>query len=212
MVAVARLAGKLDHSAAPEESYRGKFRSRLVDPEIGDMVEVAWKGKFRLESTDVYQGLAWWVAHIVDKHTSQSKYKIRYPGWESRWDEWVSRDRFRWLKERDVLVPICEGDRVELWCCGSNVPGAWLETHVIKVADDQYCLDKVTTAGPIWVSRNRLRLCCHSKNNRNDHTDPSKASIDPTATTRALSTVTTTAVATVHGSNRRDTSGSCSIM
>tara|TARA_B110000090_G_scaffold192162_1_gene225334 strand:- start:158 stop:352 length:195 start_codon:yes stop_codon:yes gene_type:complete len=50
---------------------------------------VAWRGKFRLEAMDVYQGLAWWVAEIVDKHTEQGKYKIRYPGWESRWDEWV---------------------------------------------------------------------------------------------------------------------------
>lgn len=28
---------------------------------MGDLVEVAWKGKFRLESLDIYQGLAWYV-------------------------------------------------------------------------------------------------------------------------------------------------------
>mmetsp|Transcript_4267 Transcript_4267/g.4430 ORF Transcript_4267/g.4430 Transcript_4267/m.4430 type:complete len:297 (+) Transcript_4267:156-1046(+) len=60
------------------------FRSRLADPQLGDKVEVAWRGKFRLEALDVYQGLAWWVAEIVDKHTSQGKYKIHYPGWESK--------------------------------------------------------------------------------------------------------------------------------
>ena len=64
--------------------YLQAFRSRLADPELGDKVEVAWRGKFRLEALDVYQGLAWWVAEVVDKHTSQGKYKIRYPGWESR--------------------------------------------------------------------------------------------------------------------------------
>lgn len=64
--------------------YLQAFRNRLADPQLGDKVEVAWRGKFRLEALDVYQGLAWWVAEIVDKHTSQGKYKIRYPGWESR--------------------------------------------------------------------------------------------------------------------------------
>ena len=64
--------------------YLQAFKDRLADPQLGDKVEVAWRGKFRLEALDVYQGLAWWVAEIVDKHTSQGKYKIRYPGWESR--------------------------------------------------------------------------------------------------------------------------------
>ena len=142
----------------PGESFRERFHARLLDPEIGDKVEVAWKGKFRLESVDVYQGLAWWVAEVVDKHSSQFKYKIRYPGWESRWDEWVSRARFRWLVDNDESSCIHEGDEVELWCCGANVPGAWLETRVVKIADGQYCLKKVSTAGPMWVSRGRLRL------------------------------------------------------
>ena len=65
-------------------NYLAAFRSRLASPQMGDKVEVAWRGKFRLEALDVYQGLAWWVAEVVDKHTSQGKYKIRYPGWESR--------------------------------------------------------------------------------------------------------------------------------
>ena len=32
---------------------------------------MAWRGKFRLEASEVYQGLAWWVAEVVDKHTAQ---------------------------------------------------------------------------------------------------------------------------------------------
>jgi hypothetical protein len=42
-------------------------QERLLDPHVGDLVEVAWKGKFRLESLDIYQGLAWWSAIVVDK-------------------------------------------------------------------------------------------------------------------------------------------------
>lgn len=47
--------------------FKDLFKQRLLDPHIGDLVEVAWKGKFRLESLDIYQGLAWWSAIVVDK-------------------------------------------------------------------------------------------------------------------------------------------------
>jgi len=40
-------------------------------PSLCGQVEVAWRGKFRLEASEVYQGLAWWVAEVVDKHTAQ---------------------------------------------------------------------------------------------------------------------------------------------
>jgi hypothetical protein len=56
--------------------YLNMFRSRFRDPELGDRVEVSWHGKFRLESSDVYHGLAWWVGVVVDKHSSQGKYKV----------------------------------------------------------------------------------------------------------------------------------------
>ena len=134
------------------------FQMRLKDPQIGDKVEVAWKGKFRLETQDVYQGLAWWVAEVVDKHHSQGRYKIRYPGWDSRWDEWVPRSRLRWAVATNTLVTIHVNDIVELWCCGANVPGAWLESKVKKIRGDRYCLGKVLSSGNLWVERDRLRL------------------------------------------------------
>lgn len=134
------------------------FRERLFDPEVGDKIEVAWRGKFRLETQDVYQGLAWWLAEIVEKDSEQGKYKIRYPGWESRWDEWVLRCRLRWTVERNRFDIIEAGDVVELWCCGANVPGAWLESKVKKVRDGRYCLGRVLSSGLLWVERDRLRL------------------------------------------------------
>ena len=149
---------------APRSNYKENYKNRLHDPELGDKVEVAWRGKFRLEGLDVYQGLAWWCAEIVDKHTSHGKYKIRYPGWESRWDEWVPRDRLRWAVERNTLCHITAGSVVELWCCGANVPGAWLESKVKKVRGNRYCINRVLTVGasyqskPLWVDRERLRL------------------------------------------------------
>jgi hypothetical protein len=62
-----------------QNNFRVQFQQRLQCPQVGDHVEVAWRGKFRLDSQDVYQGLAWWVAQVVGVQ-GDDKYKIRYPG------------------------------------------------------------------------------------------------------------------------------------
>ena len=156
------------------------YEDRLAHPYIGDQVEVSWRGKFRLEANDVYQGLAWWVGVVVacstsvnQKHSCDSlydssrhgprvsitKYKIHYPGWESRWDEWVDRARLRWpMKHHDATsAKISKGDTVELWCCGYNVPGAWLESVVKRIKKDRYCVTRAHVSGSIWVPRERIR-------------------------------------------------------
>jgi hypothetical protein len=137
-------------------NYWNSFRERLADPQIGDSVEVAWRGKFRLESQAVYQGLAWWVATVVERN-NPIRYKIHYPGWESRWDEWVERRRLRWTTDQDLHTKLRNNDRVELWCCGFNVPGAWLETTVKKVRQERYAVQRSQETGIVWVDRERLR-------------------------------------------------------
>lgn len=157
-------------------TYINAFKNRLADPHVGDKVEVAWRGKFRLEAVDVYQGLAWWVAEVVDKHTEQGKYKIRYPGWDSRWDEWVTRSRLRWAVEKNTVMGINVEDTVEIWCCGATVPGAWLESRVKKVRGDRYCVGRVLSTGSLWVDRDRLRPIQHSSHffaDAEEDTDPS---------------------------------------
>ncbi len=47
---------------------------------------------------------------------------------------------------------------VELWCCGANVPGAWLESRVKRVRNGRYCVGRVLSTGSLWVDRDRLRL------------------------------------------------------
>ena len=77
----------------------------------------------------------------------------------------MSRSRFRWLVEQDTIEPIIAGDPVELWCCGVNVPGAWLECVVNRVtAEGLYELSKVSVSGhSIMVPRSRIRLTSHQK-------------------------------------------------
>jgi hypothetical protein len=45
--------------AAAQPLYKEFFAQRLVNPQVKDRVEVAWRGKFRLESLEIYSGLAW---------------------------------------------------------------------------------------------------------------------------------------------------------
>jgi hypothetical protein len=138
-------------------SIQSAFRSRFFDPHIGDKVEVYWSGKFRLEGAEVYQGSAWWVGEVVDKHTALEKYKIRYPGWDRRWDEWVPKDKLRWAVENNVVAALRVRDPVEIWCCGASVPGAWLVSKVYKIRNGMYCVGKVVSTGSLWVERERLR-------------------------------------------------------
>lgn len=134
------------------------FQRRLQYPEIGDHVEVAWRGKFRLDVNDIYQGLAWWISKVVEVEHANNKYKIHYPGWDSRWDEWVVRSRLRWTVEHDKTTVLKVGDRVELWCCGQSVPGAWLDTTIRKVKRNQYgVLRSQLSSSVIWVPRDRIR-------------------------------------------------------
>lgn len=155
-------------------SIKDGFKARFEDPHVGDKVEVAWRGKFRLEASDVYQGLAWWIAEIVDKHTVQGKYKISYPGWDERWDEWVPRHRLRWAVEKNTVVQIFPHDSVEIWCCGATVPGAWLDSRVTQVRDGQFCVGNVLSTGDLWVSRERLRVVKHARN-YDENGEPNRA-------------------------------------
>lgn len=141
-----------------QRGYMEAFRLRFHEPQVGDSVEVSWHGKFRLESNDEYFGLAWWAAVIVDKHALQGKYKIHYPGWDVRWDEWVVRSRLRWFAERNVVESVKVNDPVEIWCCGAQVPGAWLEAKITKVVGNRYCVGRVHPGAEMWVDRDRLRL------------------------------------------------------
>lgn len=155
------------------------YKDRLAYPYIGDGIEVSWRGKFRLEANDIYQGLAWWRGVVVgcstvsEDHSLETeydaaqhgprshivKYKIHYPGWESRWDEWVCRERLRWPMNpmNACSATISKGDTVELWCCGYNVPGAWLESTVKRIKRNRHCVTRAHVSGSVWVTRERIR-------------------------------------------------------
>ena len=121
-------------------SLRESFRQRLGDPAPGDRVEIAWRGRFRLEGLEVYRGLAWWAAEVVEKRDAAAaaaaapdgplddrrarKYKVHYVHWDARWDEWVARDQLRWPVPEGRTGAVASGDDVEVWCSGSAVPGA----------------------------------------------------------------------------------------
>ncbi|CAN0455855.1 unnamed protein product, partial [Ectocarpus sp. 12 AP-2014] len=117
-----------DTAAASEGSsgmVRFAFRSRLACPVVGDHVEVAWKGKFRLDDCMVFVGLSWWDAKVVAVDLGESlpcttpngedggdgrvdrrgatcmgerrpeRFLVHYRSWSRRWDEWLEPSRCR---------------------------------------------------------------------------------------------------------------------
>ena len=90
-----------------------------------------------------------------------SSYFFRFLFFFIRWDEWVPKSRLRWAVDRNEVAQILPNDVVELWCCGANVPGAWLESRVKKVRNGRYCVGRVLSTGSLWVERDRLRLVKH---------------------------------------------------
>ncbi|CAM9099799.1 unnamed protein product, partial [Scytosiphon promiscuus] len=162
-------------SSPDMRGFKHRYNTRLQDPFVGDRVEVAWKGKFRLESLEVYDGTAWWIGQVVDKSKCPGNYKIHYPGWEAKWDEWVPRERLRWGNERlaknlEGATP-AKGDSVEMWCQGLHVPGAWLEAVVHEVEKDRLLpLGAILTTGHFWVNPKSVRLV---KKGRQPHAEKS---------------------------------------
>ena len=75
------------------------YQERLVQPHVGDQVQVVWEGNFNLVTDTLasYCGRAWWGAEVVDRRPDCSQFKIHYPHWDAdTWDEWVPRARIRW--------------------------------------------------------------------------------------------------------------------
>ncbi|CAM9178603.1 unnamed protein product [Discosporangium mesarthrocarpum] len=126
---------------------------------VGDKMEVSWQGKFRLETLDVFVGRSWWGATVVEK-VKGYRYRIHYPGWDSRWDECVSRDRLRWPVDRSsVSTAFKVRDAVEVWCTGNQVEGAWLQAKIRRVKGDHVCLGNVLASSHrmVWVPRDSCR-------------------------------------------------------
>ena len=103
---------------------------------LGDKVKGNWLGNGEEENDARSPRVS--VGNIGDGFGSalllSARYKIHYPGWVSRWDEWVVRERLRWSwQTTNDNSFIRANDPVEIWCSGNNVPGAWLEARVRRV-------------------------------------------------------------------------------
>lgn len=71
---------------------------------------------------------------LAQTRNTLKRYRIHYPGWDSNWDEWVSRDRLRWPVDSSYLSTRFRVRQVvEVWCTGTHVKGAWLQARVKQV-------------------------------------------------------------------------------
>eukprot|EP00471_Norrisiella_sphaerica_P011217 CAMPEP_0184505016 /NCGR_PEP_ID=MMETSP0113_2-20130426/52748_1 /TAXON_ID=91329 /ORGANISM="Norrisiella sphaerica, Strain BC52" /LENGTH=234 /DNA_ID=CAMNT_0026894683 /DNA_START=65 /DNA_END=766 /DNA_ORIENTATION=- len=140
--------------------FRDEFVSRISSPRVGDVVEVLWQGKFYSHTlgehgTMGFEGKAWWKASIVAREADNSPevniaapaspngqpqyfYRAHFPGWESKWDEWIARTQIRWPKPLDhnSHLEMDIGDHVEVLLESTRVPSVWMEGEVKKVTID----------------------------------------------------------------------------
>ena len=141
-------------------SIKRLYHMRFADPVVGDKIQAAWNGKFRLNAMEMLRGQAYWPAEIIAKDAHQG-YKIRYTGWDAdRWDQWVQRDNIRWPVDFNHVESISAGDHVEIWCHGKTVPGAWLCATVSDYDMDLnlYRFDDLQMSGdPLFVRREFIR-------------------------------------------------------
>lgn len=110
--------------------------ARAAGWEVGDRVEVRWKGK-------------WYPARILEFHRGQ--YKVHYRGYESSWDEWVAVNRIRPAAGAPQWRA---GDRVQV-----SWKGAWYKARILEYAGGKY---KVHYAGydsswDEWVRPKRIQ-------------------------------------------------------
>jgi len=160
--------------------FRDEFFSRVSSPRVGDCVEVLWQGKFYSHTlgehgTMGFEGKAWWQASVVAREPesgengqqsdNQFYYRAHFPGWESKWDEWITRGQIRWPKPMDYQaeLEIDVGDHVEVLLESTRVPSVWMEGDVKKVTIDIDGVELFLVGGMkrprhIWVRRDSIRL------------------------------------------------------
>ena len=155
-----RFSGNAMRQSPLSVSVKRMYQIRFADPIIGDKIQAAWNGKFRLNAMEMLRGQAYWPAEIIDKDPQQG-YKIRYTGWDAeRWDQWVLRETIRWPVDFNSVEKIRVGDVVEIWCHGKTVPGAWLCAIVSEFDVDLnlYRFDDLQMSGdPLFVRRDFIR-------------------------------------------------------
>lgn len=171
-------------------NFHNEYMSRIRNPHVGDQVEVLWTGKFyshalREHGTMGFEGQAWWKADIVSRQGNSANpmyFRAHFPGWEARWDEWVTRDMIRWprphddndtktgldrkTRQRSYSAPACSTirpkDHVEVLLESARVPDVWIEGDVKKVTLDVdgtelYLVTGMKRPRQIWVRRQSIR-------------------------------------------------------
>ncbi|CAM9309569.1 unnamed protein product [Choristocarpus tenellus] len=177
-----RKFGDLPNCDGNDDSeLKHRYRERLVAPLVGDHVQVAWVGKFRLDTSNFYIGVSWWDAKVIAMDSSDVesmnqeaignfreravrshlRYKVHFHSWGNEWDQWVRPEFIRWRTNAlgvGTGMDLAPGDRAEFYCCGELVGGSWLEAKVVKVSETAICLSQVVlTSKRVWVSKNMVR-------------------------------------------------------
>ncbi|MBI2768838.1 MAG: RNA-binding protein [Burkholderiales bacterium] len=105
---------------------------------VGDQAQVFWKGQ-------------WYGARVTRVNETQTRCFIRYDGYGSEWDEWVSSERIR---VAGAAPRYKVGDDVQVaW------KGKWWPASVISVGEGRWKIhyDGYESSWDEWVGPERMR-------------------------------------------------------
>lgn len=106
---------------------------------VGDQAQVLWKGQ-------------WYPARVTKVNEDQTKCFIRYDGYGSEWDEWVTEGRIRVAGKAQPAYKV--GDSVQvLW------KGKWWPASVISIGSGRWKIhyDGYDDSWDEWVDPGRIK-------------------------------------------------------
>jgi RNA binding activity-knot of a chromodomain len=102
-----KLAGRIEAATLKLHSRQfGDVEAKLVDMHslrslLAESEESERRRELVGKHVEVQQGARWWPAEIVE--AKGASYRIHYSGWDASFDEWVTKERIRFLDKKDTF-------------------------------------------------------------------------------------------------------------
>jgi hypothetical protein len=130
------------------KTFEEGFVLAKVERPLEKKTEGDWKTGDYLEAKD--QEGTWWGARVIDAR--KGEWRVHFPGWDAKWDEWVSLDRVRKLERRPLKV----GERYEVEWEHKD----WWVAAVLDVREDYFWFVHYaaeTGEDDEWITSDRAR-------------------------------------------------------
>lgn len=130
------------------KSFEPGFVLGKVEHALEKKTEGPWKIGDYVEAKD--QEDEWYGARVID--VKKGEWRVHFPGWEPKWDEWVGPERIRKLERKPLKI----GERYEVEWEHKD----WYVATVLEVAEDWFWFvhyGAETGEDDEWITSDRAR-------------------------------------------------------